>query len=70
MLKTIENPKIQNSGTKDECSHHWVIESPGGRQSLGVCKRCGAKKLFFNSFDEETVKPKIPRINELNEYNS
>ena len=31
------------------CVHHWRIESPNGRESQGVCKRCGAIKAFANS---------------------
>ena len=40
------------------CSHHWVIESPNGPTSWGVCKYCGARKEFnnhlpFSSWDED-----------------
>lgn len=31
------------------CVHHWRIEEPNGRESQGVCKRCGAVKKFANS---------------------
>ncbi|MFA7248571.1 MAG: hypothetical protein WC273_02975 [Dehalococcoidia bacterium] len=31
------------------CVHHWRIESPNGRESQGVCKRCGAVRAFANS---------------------
>jgi hypothetical protein len=31
------------------CRHHWLIESPHGPTSLGVCKLCGARKEFRNS---------------------
>ena len=31
------------------CVHHWRIESPNGRESQGVCKRCGAIRAFANS---------------------
>ena len=31
------------------CVHHWRIEEPNGRESQGVCKRCGAVKSFSNS---------------------
>ena len=32
-----------------ECRHHWVIESPNGPMSLGVCKLCGTEREFRNS---------------------
>ena len=31
-----------------ECSHHWVIESPNGPTSRGICKYCGAERDFWN----------------------
>lgn len=32
---------------KDDCVHHWRIETPnGGSSVLGVCKRCNALKRF------------------------
>ena len=31
------------------CVHHWRIESPNGRESTGVCQRCGSKRKFSNS---------------------
>ena len=33
----------------NSCVHHWRIESPNGRESQGVCKRCGAVRAFANS---------------------
>ena len=31
------------------CRHHWLIESPQGPISMGICKLCGAQKEFRNS---------------------
>jgi hypothetical protein len=31
------------------CRHHWLIESPHGATSMGVCKLCGSQKEFRNS---------------------
>ena len=31
------------------CRHHWLIESPHGATSMGICKLCGAQKEFRNS---------------------
>ena len=31
------------------CVHHWIIESPNGRESAGHCKRCGRRRNFANS---------------------
>ena len=34
-----------------KCVHHWLIESPSGRESRGTCKHCGRKRAFANSTD-------------------
>lgn len=31
-----------------DCRHHWIIESPKGPTSCGVCKYCGLRKVFEN----------------------
>ncbi len=31
-----------------QCIHHWVIESPSGPLSRGVCKRCRKVRDFRN----------------------
>ncbi len=33
------------------CIHHWIIESPNGASSMGVCKICGMEKEFRNSYE-------------------
>jgi len=37
---------------KGNCVHHWLIETPNGRESTGTCKRCGASKSFANSTEQ------------------
>ena len=37
--------------SKQDCAHHWMIETPDGKKSPGVCKHCGTSKEFFNSYD-------------------
>lgn len=34
------------------CRHHWVIETPNGAVSSGMCKRCGLHKEFRNSAED------------------
>lgn len=41
---------------KTKCVHHWIIESPDGLTSTGVCKNCGAKKSFVNVIGIDTLK--------------
>lgn len=33
---------------KQKCRHYWIIGSPAGPASQGVCKLCGARKEFRN----------------------
>ena len=30
------------------CTHFWIIESPKGATSKGMCRYCGAVKEFMN----------------------
>ena len=45
------------------CIHIWNIESPNGRFSEGVCKKCGEIKNFINFIEEDSAwgNPKGPR---------
>ena len=35
--------------TTIRCSHHWIIKTPEGSVSIGICKLCGKEKEFINS---------------------
>lgn len=48
------------------CVHHWVIETPNGRESGGVCKRCGAHKSFSNSTEQVMWEQTNTLRNDLN----
>ena len=42
------NTQLKNDGSG--CAHHWVIETPDGRELLnGHCKKCGREKTNFRS---------------------
>ena len=52
MSRTATETELQETvaqPTAKTCVHHWRIESPNGRESQGVCKRCGAIRAFANS---------------------
>lgn len=46
----VSKVKIAPLEEKDEvrCRHYWVIESPHGPTSRGVCRLCGEEKEFPN----------------------
>ncbi|MCK9485165.1 MAG: hypothetical protein M0R73_00430 [Dehalococcoidia bacterium] len=48
------------------CVHHWIIETPNGRESGGVCKRCGAHKSFSNSTEQVMWEQTNTLRNDLN----
>ncbi len=44
-------PQVEVPTGAPKCVHHWAIETPNGRESEGVCKRCGVRRSFSNSND-------------------
>ena len=54
---------------KGKCRHYWVIESPHGPTSIGVCKFCGEEKEFKNFLpgswfdDSSNIEPVRRRTN-------
>lgn len=54
--------------SKGKCCHYWVIETPEGPISRGICKFCGEEKEFdscgpdsVSRWDRSTSKPANPR---------
>ena len=41
--------ELDGATRESGCRHHWLIESPQGPTSMGICKLCGAQKEFRNS---------------------
>ena len=41
--------------TTDIHIHHWVIESPDGKYSTGICKHCGMRRQFHNYTDTNLI---------------
>ena len=48
------NAEMLNDFISVTCMHHWVIDTPNGPLSEGVCQRCGEKREFKNSADVGT----------------
>lgn len=36
----------------ERCQHWWIVETPNGVTSRGVCKRCRAIKRFPNAGED------------------
>jgi hypothetical protein len=43
-----------------QCAHYWIIDSPNGRTSTGVCKFCGTVNEFSNDFGDILKHKKPP----------
>ena len=52
-------------GRKARCQHYWIIETPNGPTSKGVCKHCGATKKFDNYWPYSTWERDASRLQEL-----
>ncbi len=37
-------------------AHHWLIETPDGLTSKGVCKKCGEVRTFPNAMRENKLR--------------
>lgn len=40
--------EASQSTAEAQCVHHWVIDSPAGSTSTGVCRICGERRVFSN----------------------
>ena len=49
-MQTREVSKTTRDATRESlvCCHHWIIESPEGPISHGMCRLCRATKSFKN----------------------
>jgi len=41
---------------RDDCIHHWLIESAKGKKSRGQCHKCGGVKSFLNHIPEHSYR--------------
>ena len=41
-------PAVAPVADTSGCVHHWVIETPNGPTSRGVCKKCGWERNYAN----------------------
>lgn len=46
------------------CRHHWMIESANSPISRGVCKYCGEKRGFYNSWEDYIAQSYFTRVSE------
>ena len=39
---------LKEHEVQGECRHYWIIDSPAGPASKGICRLCGEERLFQN----------------------
>jgi hypothetical protein len=49
LKETMRKPKGRRE-YREECKHHWLLETPNGPTARGVCKYCGENKDFYNTW--------------------
>lgn len=59
-------PQVEVPSAGPKCVHHWAIETPNGRESEGVCRRCGLRRSFSNSNDSVMWEQTNTLRNDLN----
>ncbi len=70
MVTATEGSAVEREEETRQCGHYWLIDSPGGPTSKGVCRLCGIERQFRNylenarwdedgSSDQESVKASI-----------
>ena len=59
-MKTAEKTKTATA-VRTAHPHHWVIASPEGEFSQGVCKICGKTKKFPNSAEDNLWQRNVPQ---------
>ena len=57
--------EAQKPEGEDKCCHYWVIDSPNGPTSRGVCKFCGTENYFHNTPPEFLLSKQDTRKSEL-----
>jgi hypothetical protein len=50
VMRNRNNVKEKKTIVSTDCRHYWVIEAADGPISNGVCKICGEKRKFYNSW--------------------
>ena len=59
-IKVVQEKRKRTA--KVGCAHYWIIESPQGPISRGVCKYCGAISEFSNYVPYPSWEGKMPKL--------
>ena len=66
--KPVHEIHINLKDHNPDCKHHWIIETPKGRTSMGTCANCGTQRTFSN-FIEDALRSDIKnRPYDLNQF--
>jgi hypothetical protein len=54
-------PAVEEIAKPAGCAHRWVLESPDGEMSHGVCRVCGAERDFPNAAEDGLWERNVPQ---------
>ncbi len=60
MVQQVSMPKPGEEPEKAACRHHWIIETPIGPVSSGVCQVCGEIREFKNYIETAPWRDTVP----------
>ena len=46
---------------KEDCKHHFILETPNGPDAKGTCKHCGETREHYNAFIPRTKMRRISK---------
>jgi hypothetical protein len=46
---------METATTATTHAHHWRIDEPNGQYSRGVCRVCGAERVFKNWLEGQDI---------------
>ncbi len=68
--KAVPEHEKRKAESPPGCTHYWIIETPLGPTSMGVCKLCGAVSQFQNYVPYPSWEGKVtkfPKPDELSD---
>jgi len=42
-----------------DCTHHWLVPSPGSGTNVGSCKKCGRERAFAGIREADTSRTQM-----------
>ncbi len=60
-VATAPETAVEEISMEPVCRHRWVIATPNGETSQGVCRTCGSTKEFPNAAEDGLWERNVPQ---------